>query len=411
MILLLYESIIEKVFVMKIKINKDLLIKYTYMVIAVCLMIVFYFIVQNINFLSKSVKDIGIWIFDAFKPFIIGFAIAYFLFRPVRYIERKILQFNYFKRHIRFTRIIAIIFVYCILIFSLYFFMDAIIPKVIYSIKAIFQKLPDILNETQLAINKFVNDNELISKLVENIDNDNTRSAINQLQSSAGIQSLLLDGMQDTGVAFSNIISITFKQMMIFSAMIFSIIISMFIGLYMLLDKESLMRQNTKFFRIILGKDRFIKITRLIKLIDEIFYKFFTGKLICSVIIGILYFIGLVILDVDHGMLISLIIAITNMIPIFGPIIGVIPGVIITLFYSPVKTIWLIILAVIVQQIDENILAPKVLGNIIGLNPFWILFSIIIGGELFGILGMIFAIPIFAIIRIFLVEWINAHQG
>jgi len=138
--------------------------------------------------------------------------------------------------------------------------------------------------------------------------------------------------------------------------------------------------------------------------IDEIFYKYFTGKILTSMLIGFLFYLGLLVIGVEYAPLFGVIVAITNVIPYFGPIIGAVPAVIITFIDEPVKALWVGIWILVVQQFDGNVLAPNVLGKIVELNPFWVLFSVIVGGSLFGVLGMFVAIPMFAVIKVFFEE-------
>ena len=131
------------------------------------------------------------------------------------------------------------------------------------------------------------------------------------------------------------------------------------------------------------------------------FEKFFVGKIIDSTIIGIIFFVGAKLLKAPFAMLLSIIIGVTNMIPFFGPFIGAIPVIFITLMFditNPLKAVWMAIFILLLQQFDGNILGPKILGDSIGIKPVGIIFSIIVGGAIFGPAGMFFGVPIFAVI-------------
>ena len=131
---------------------------------------------------------------------------------------------------------------------------------------------------------------------------------------------------------------------------------------------------------------------------NEIFGKFLSGKIIDSAIIGVLSFVVFSIFKIPYTLLISVIIGVTNIIPFFGPFIGAIPSFIIILFVSPTKALIFLILIFIIQQIDGNIIGPKILGDSIGISAFWILFAILVAGEFMGLVGMIIGVPVFAII-------------
>jgi len=128
------------------------------------------------------------------------------------------------------------------------------------------------------------------------------------------------------------------------------------------------------------------------------FSKFIGGKILDSAIIGILTFIILTIFKMPYVLLISVIIGVTNIIPFFGPFIGGIPSAIIILFASPIQALWFIIIIIVIQQIDGNIIGPKILGDSIGISAFWILFSLLVAAKFMGVVGMIIGVPLFAII-------------
>ena len=128
------------------------------------------------------------------------------------------------------------------------------------------------------------------------------------------------------------------------------------------------------------------------------FKGFLSGKLIDSLIIGIICFIGMNIFNMPYTLLVSFIIGITNIVPVFGPFIGAIPSVVIIFIASPIKALWFIVFVFLLQQFDGNILGPKILGNSTGLSAFWVIFAILLGNGLFGFIGMIIGVPAFAVI-------------
>ena len=137
------------------------------------------------------------------------------------------------------------------------------------------------------------------------------------------------------------------------------------------------------------------------------FGKFLSGKILDSIIIGMLAYIILKICNMPYALLISVIIGITNIIPFFGPFIGAVPSFIIILFVSPQKALWFLLIVFILQQLDGNIIGPKILGDSIGISAFWILFSIMIAGEIMGFVGMVIGVPLFAVIYSLFKDFIN----
>jgi predicted PurR-regulated permease PerM len=144
----------------------------------------------------------------------------------------------------------------------------------------------------------------------------------------------------------------------------------------------------------------------VIDITDDMFYKFIVGKGICSLAVGILTFIVCSLLGFKYSPLISLIIAVTNMIPTFGPFLGAIPALLLSLMTAPVYALYMIIIIVGLQVVDGNIIGPRVLGESMGLYGFWIMFSIIVMGALFGVTGMLIAAPLFGVLRILIKNWI-----
>ena len=131
---------------------------------------------------------------------------------------------------------------------------------------------------------------------------------------------------------------------------------------------------------------------------NEIFGGFISGKIIDSLIIGLLCYIGLVILNMPYTILVSVIVGVTNVIPFFGPYIGAVPSIIIIALDNPIKGLYFAIFILVLQQLDGNVIGPKILGDSTGLSPFWVVFAIIIGGGLFGFAGMLLGVPTFAVI-------------
>ena len=148
------------------------------------------------------------------------------------------------------------------------------------------------------------------------------------------------------------------------------------------------------FFRVPVAND----ILDEVQFINRLFGGFINGKLLDSLIMGVLCFVIMNLLNMPYSMLISVIVGVTNVIPFFGPFIGAAPSALIVLTVSPVKCIYFLILILVLQQFDGNILGPKILGNTTGLSSFWVLFSILLFGGMFGFVGMIIGVPTFAVI-------------
>ena len=167
----------------------------------------------------------------------------------------------------------------------------------------------------------------------------------------------------------------------------------------MLYDKKRLMRSCWKIIYAFLPQKRIPACHEILSECNRLFSSFVVGKFIDSSIIGVLCFILMTILRLPDGLLISVIVGVTNMIPYFGPFIGAIPGILILLFVKPVKALIFAIMVLCLQQFDGLILGPKILGDSTGMKPLWIIFAITVGGSMFGVIGMFLGVPVVAIIN------------
>lgn len=195
------------------------------------------------------------------------------------------------------------------------------------------------------------------------------------------------------------------------TAGIISGVVDVFIGLifsvYLIADKKKLKSQVSKVFRVMLSENKYNKLVDFYNLTSKSFSHFINGQLTEAFILGILCFVGMKIFGFEYAVLISVIIGVTNLIPIFGPIFGTIPCALILLLVNPIHAIWFVVFIIVLQQIDSNIIYPRVVGNSVGLGPLWTLAAITIGGGLFGILGMLLSVPTMSVIYILVGRLVN----
>lgn len=170
------------------------------------------------------------------------------------------------------------------------------------------------------------------------------------------------------------------------------------LSIYLLFSKENLIAQSKKILYANLKKTTCSKIFNLLSKANKVFSGFIIGKIIDSIIIGIICFIILTIVNMPYNILISVIVGVTNVIPFFGPFIGAIPSALLMMLVDPGKVIWLLLIIFLIQQFDGNILGPKILGDSTGLPAIWVMTSLFVGGGIFGFIGMLIAVPAFALI-------------
>ena len=179
----------------------------------------------------------------------------------------------------------------------------------------------------------------------------------------------------------------------------------------MLYSRETFASHCKKIIYCIFSLEASEKILKGVQFTNQVFIGFLSGKILDSLIIGILCYIGCMILRMPYALLVSVIVGVTNVIPFFGPLFGMIPGTIIILMESPLKALIFLVFIILLQQFDGNILGPKILGNKVGINGFWVMFSIIFGAGLFGFAGMLLGVPLFVVIYSFFKNLVNKKLG
>lgn len=179
---------------------------------------------------------------------------------------------------------------------------------------------------------------------------------------------------------------------------VFNVVIGIIISIYVLMSKESFIGQSKKLVYAIFPGKQANAIIHTVHKSNEIFGGFISGKILDSLIIGILCFICLYLMKMPYTVLVSVIVGVTNVIPFFGPYLGAVPSAILIMLANPIQGLYFILFILVLQQVDGNIIGPKILGDSTGLSSFWVVFAILIGGGVFGIPGMIIGVPVFAVI-------------
>lgn len=183
-----------------------------------------------------------------------------------------------------------------------------------------------------------------------------------------------------------------------FAGVITDIVLGVAFSVYMLAGKEKLKRQAKRIIKTFFSQTSYDRISHYSSLIFNTFSNFVSGQLMEALILGLLCFIGMTILGFPYAIMISVIVGVTNIIPIIGPIIGTIPGAIIYLMIDPWKAVWFVVFVIVLQQIDSNLIYPRVVGSSVGLPAIWILFAVTAGGGMFGVIGMIIGVPLMSVI-------------
>lgn len=352
--------------------------------VIVCV-IIFYFAFFDSHTLFDFLKEV----MNVLEPFAIGAVLAYLL-KPVCVAFEKLTTkwFRNMKNRYRADKLVtnlSICFTMIAFFIFMYILIAAVIPQVIDSVKNLINNAPQMFTDFMNWLKNLVKNNEYLTKEIENFSVD----AMDVLDKM--LEKLI---SMDAGKLISQI-TVGVKGVISFLT---NILVGLIACIYILAQRKKLAKQGTMMVHSIFSPKWATKVMDEIAYIDKMFSGFINGKIIDSIIIGFLTFIVVSIFRIPYPMLISVIVGVTNVIPFFGPFIGAIPSAFIVLTQDPIKGLYFIIIIIVIQQLDGNVIGPKILGNTTGLSSFWVLFSIILFGGLFGFSGMLLGVPFFAVL-------------
>lgn len=330
--------------------------------------IAFYLLLNNLGYFLGR---IGIFI-NILSPFAGGIVIAYILDPMVKFFYAKL-----FKEK-KGTRGFAILLAYAVAILLLMLLAWLVVPQIVNSIGMLFTNFPSYIQGVQ----------EMLLYVQSEYGIDLQQATKMLDDSEAMVKEIYVMATNAMPQIVASIGSVASNFVAIFTSIAASI--------YMLADKDHLLHQLRTLAHAFLPEKVASNTLRICHYANVNFTGFFVGKIIDSAIIGVITFAAMTILRLDFAVLISVFIGITNIIPVFGPFIGAIPSVFILLLIDPLQAVIFCVLILIIQQLDGNFIGPKILGSSIGISALWILFSIVVGGDLFGIVGMVVGVPVFA---------------
>jgi len=345
---------------------------------------------------SKEVGQILSVFIAIVTPFIYGFVIAYLLTPSYNFFLRKInlsltpLIKNK-RKLISISKSLSTAITLILSITIISGLTSMVLPQLATSILGIVKTFPS--NADGLMI--WVVDNFNLSDKTVNFINNNI------------VNNLTNWFMENLVPTMSEVVAGVSTGLISFLVVMKNFFLGLIICVYFLNGKEIFAAQSKKGVFASCTKERAEFIIHEAKFINRTFSGFINGKIIDSIIVGIICFISLTIMDMPYTLLISVIIGVTNIIPFFGPFIGAIPSAIIILLESPIQCLYFVIFIQILQLIDGNVIGPKILGDSTGIPSFWVIFAILVGGGLFGFFGMIIGIPIFAVIYAYVGRYVR----
>ncbi|NMD37715.1 MAG: AI-2E family transporter [Christensenellaceae bacterium] len=316
-------------------------------------------------------------------PLITGAAIAFILNVPMKFFENKLLKFMDKKPALKkFKRTLAFVLVIILVMLLIYFIMVQLVPELAKTIELILSALPkalealvDLLEQNEIDISNFINTNM------------KPLTAAELQQRALSIGDMILKGL----IASGSILGVVYNSILSFFFMV------MF-AVYILFGKEKLCVQAKKLLYSTVKVSTADEISRIFKISYKTYYSFVIGQVTEAVILGVIFFIVMSIIGMQYALLISIIIGVTALIPMIGAWIGCILGAILMLTISPAEAFKFVLMFLIVQQIEGNLIYPRVVGNAIGLSSLWVLFAIVVGQALFGVIGMLFFIPLVSVL-------------
>lgn len=348
----------------------------------------------NLNSLSGLVGDfVGI-----ISSVLFGLVFAYMM-NPIMVVVEKQLYRLMSRRNVteraarKWSRGIGIAVSLIVLILAVYALVMLIVPQLVESLQKLLApaNLDNYKNKIDGWISKIVAGSRFedayqanSDRIFENVQKWLTNFLLNE--------STLLDAAQWAVSAVTLVVNA---------------LIGIVVAIYVLAYKDTFRAQSKKLVVALFKKERANRIIGLAQESNKLFTGFLVGKLIDSIIVGIICYVGMIIMGMPYTALISVIIGITNMIPFFGPLIGMVPSTLIILVEDPMTAFYFLIFVLVLQQVDGNIIGPRILGETVGISDFWILVSITVFGGLFGLAGMILGVPVFGVIYMLISNAVN----
>lgn len=364
--------------------------------ITVFLVAVAVMLTYSLLFRGQSIAN-GIRVINAAMMSIMyGVIIAYIMSPTLNFIEDKWLKPLYLKRGIdtsapengraqRQMRKISVAMTIAFLLLILYGLLMIVIPQLINSIQSIIRNFPTYINNIYELSNKYFASNPDVNLYINDMV-ARYSDKINEV-----VNTTLMPGM-------STIVQAVSKSFISVIRGIFNFLVGLIVSVYLLNSKEVFCGQGKKMAYAFFKENVANEIISECRFIHHTFIGFISGKILDSAIIGILCFIGTSIIGTPYPVLVSVVVGVTNVIPFFGPYIGAIIGSILVVMIDPIATIYFLIFVLILQQFDGNILGPKILGDSTGLSSFWVIFAIMFFGGIFGVVGWIIGVPLFAVL-------------
>lgn len=355
-----------------------------FLVLSLC--IVVFFLIYRYNGFAASWKKLT----TILQPIIIGIVIAYLINPIMVFFERYLIRFieprmKKKEKAKKLCRSIATIGALAVFILIIVLLLVMLIPQLVDSVQGLVVSLPGEVQEFVKKMNSLLSEDSQVADMLGNT----ILHATDYLRDWAMNDLLPKSNRYLTSIT-SGLIS--------FFKVLLNILVGLIVSVYLLFSKETFIGQMKKLVYAFFKPRKANIIIETARKSNEIFGGFISGKIVDSAIIGVICYVVLLIMKMPYPVLVSVIVGVTNVIPFFGPFIGAIPSFIIIVLANPLQGLYFLVVVLILQQVDGNIIGPAILGDSTGLSPFWVVFAIMVGGGLFGFMGMLLGVPVFGVI-------------
>ena len=364
-----------------------------------CSLLIFYDVFYRDN--SGTVQAIFAKLFSVLTPVLYGLGMAYLLAPIVNFLERAILRLRdklerkrgkAIRIHKGWLRAASIFLTWAVVLVLVYLLLSMLVPQLVDSITTLVNNLESYYTTIYNWATGLLSDNPELTDLFNRYYTETIQ----------WLTTKLLPGLQTAVTNFTGSLVTGVWSVVIFTK---NFLIGIIVSVYLLAAKEKSAARCCKLLYGVLPEEQAKFAMRGFRRMDHIFSGFVRGKLLDSLIIGILCFIGCSILKLPYTPLVSVVVGVTNVIPFFGPFLGAIPCALLILLVSPLKCLYFVIFIFLLQQLDGNVIGPKILGDSTGISSLWVIVAILVGGGFGGVLGMFLGVPIFACLQV-LVRWL-----
>ncbi|MDO4793052.1 MAG: AI-2E family transporter [Filifactor alocis] len=350
---------------------------------SLCAAVLFYFLIKNfplgIRFINR--------VFRMMTPFIYGFIISFLMLKPMQKIDgslKKILCRR--KDRSGLCRGIAIGLTFLIVLLVLFLISSIFFPQLIYNLNQLIEMMPEYITRFEKMITRW-EDEFALSSMIRPVLGEDIENMFDIGEVSQRVLKLL-QSLLPKVISFSTG----------FTNSLMNVGMGVIISIYFLSGKERFQSQIKKVLYACFHENTVKEIFRISHMVNDTFRNYIAGQLLDALIVGLITFVMMLILRIPLAFIIGVLIMITNIVPMIGPFLGGIPSFFLILMVDPIKALWFVILVTVLQQIDGNIIAPKIVGDSTGLSGFWVLLAIFLGGAVGGISAIVIAVPVMSVI-------------